>query len=723
MAQSLKPRRAMIRLGATLALAALAGACANAQQPALAIPAPAQAAPVMVSAEGYGAEDALFAQPYIDVAEWRDVPVRHFYVHGGFTGTDTRFSYYFPAADQYDGRFFQHVTPVPDSENLAQGVPPGWANNIGFSAASGAYFVETNGGGAIDLTQGSQALADPTITAYRANAAAAQFSRHVAQQVYPGSTRPYGYVYGGSGGAYRTIGSLENTDGVWDGGVPYVNGSTMAIPNMFTVRMQALRVLHERFPQIVDAMEPGGSGNPYAGLSEEEASVLREADRMGFPMETWFGYRTMGLHGFAALYGGVSMADPTYFTDFWTVPGYLGHDRPDLFAEARIVHASVVTAFVTQSEAERLGITTNRAGQAERGGVDTAFLTQEGRPNEPAVGIRLADVPPSAYFLGGELQVETGALAGQRLFLDRIVGDVVMFGVVNPEQVAQLAVGDRVEVNNSNFLAMETYHRHQVPGPDFPVWDQFRDAAGAPLYPQRPFLVGPLFTGSTAGSQLTGQVDEKVVLVASLWDREAMPWQADWYRQRVAAHAGPDAVRLYYTEHAMHGDQPAVEDASRVVSYLGELQEALRVLAAWVEQGTPPAPSTSYRIADGQVSTPGHAAERLGLQPTVSLTVNGGERADVRVGESVRLEGLVAAARAGDRFVSAAWDFDGSGVWQPASGEQARASETSVTLERSFDQPGTYFVTLNATVQPEGALGTPYSQLTNLARVRVVVSQ
>ena len=36
------------------------------------------------------AEDAYFSQPYIDVEEWRDTPVRHYYVHGGFKGTEER---------------------------------------------------------------------------------------------------------------------------------------------------------------------------------------------------------------------------------------------------------------------------------------------------------------------------------------------------------------------------------------------------------------------------------------------------------------------------------------------------------------------------------------------------------------------------------------------------------------------------------------------------------
>ena len=32
-------------------------------------------------------EDSYFSHPYIDVEEWRDAPLRHYFVHGGFTGT------------------------------------------------------------------------------------------------------------------------------------------------------------------------------------------------------------------------------------------------------------------------------------------------------------------------------------------------------------------------------------------------------------------------------------------------------------------------------------------------------------------------------------------------------------------------------------------------------------------------------------------------------------
>jgi hypothetical protein len=49
--------------------------------------------------------DPLFKEMFVDVDEWRDEPVRHRYVHGGFTDTEARFSIYFPPEDKYDGRF------------------------------------------------------------------------------------------------------------------------------------------------------------------------------------------------------------------------------------------------------------------------------------------------------------------------------------------------------------------------------------------------------------------------------------------------------------------------------------------------------------------------------------------------------------------------------------------------------------------------------------------
>ncbi|MET0377223.1 MAG: hypothetical protein ABW128_23560 [Rhizorhabdus sp.] len=174
------PGRPVIRaLAASLLVAALASCAAG--------PAGHANLAGAAAALNAGQTDPAFQQPYIDVDEWRNAPQRHRYVHGGFRGTDTRFSFYYPESATYQGRFFQHVTPTPDSENLAQGEWQGEEDKLGFALDSGAYYVETNGGGS---GRTARSDSDSTITAYRANAAAAQFSRVVAAQVYPGKQRP-----------------------------------------------------------------------------------------------------------------------------------------------------------------------------------------------------------------------------------------------------------------------------------------------------------------------------------------------------------------------------------------------------------------------------------------------------------------------------------------------------------------------------------------------------
>jgi hypothetical protein len=50
----------------------------------------------MIALDGYLITDGFFGAPYVDADEERDAPLRHRYLHGGFVGTDTRFSLYFP---------------------------------------------------------------------------------------------------------------------------------------------------------------------------------------------------------------------------------------------------------------------------------------------------------------------------------------------------------------------------------------------------------------------------------------------------------------------------------------------------------------------------------------------------------------------------------------------------------------------------------------------------
>jgi hypothetical protein len=675
--------------------------------------------PATDAAPAQGTDDPMFAEPFLDQDEWRDSPVRHRYVHGGFSGTETRFSIYLPPEASYRGRFFQHITPVPDSEHLAQQAT-GEADKIGFAVASGGYFLETNGGG----VWGGYGSPDPTVAAYRANAASAQYSRVVAAQMY-GDHRPFGYAYGGSGGGFRTIGGMENTQGVWDGAVPYVIGSPMAIPNMFTVRMHAQRVLRHQLPRIVDAVEPGGSGDPYQGLSPEERAALVEVTRMGFPLRSWFGHRTMGMHAFPLLYGGMRLADPTYFEDFWTKPGYLGSEPPPSLERDHVRYRAEVTATLNHEEAAALGLPVGRQPGQARGAVDTAWR-DSGDPVPVPVALRLSGAAPMEVEVeGADLLVLSGEAEDARLVLLSVRGDVVVLGPGEAEPILRIRSGDTVEVDNSGFLAAQTYHRHQVPETDdFPVWDQFRHADGTPMYPQRPLILGPIFAAAAAGTVQTGRFEGKMIVVESLLDREALPWQADWYRSRAEEHFGDaldDHFRLWFTDNALHGDDEVQEDPTHTVSYLGMLHQALRDLSRWVEEGIAPPPSTDYEVVDGQVVVPSDATARRGVQPVVSLTADGGARADVGVGREVVLRATAAVPPGTGFVVGVEWDFDGAGLFPRR--ERVEAAETvAVECRWAAPEPGTYFPVVRVVAQRDRDTDSPYARLRNVARVRVVAS-
>ena len=638
--------------------------------------------------------DPFFEDLFVEVDEARQDPVPHRYVHGGFRGTAARFSCYFPPESQYRGRFFHNtyplavtsdIGPFPIEFEVAMG-------DLGFTVDSGAYYLQTNNGGVFQRPAQSGERADPTIAAYRANAAAAKFSRKLAADVY-GDHRPYGYLFGGSGGAYQTMGAAENTSGVWDGFVPFVPGCNNAIPSMFTVRLHALRVLRQRdrFPGIVDALEPGGSGDPYAELNEEEAAALREVSALGYPLRGWYGHETLGSGYFANISGMIPLADPSYLDDFWSKPGYLGSD-PD-----------------SSIHAERFAFETDVAGVTAG----------------PPAGVELSEAP-GRDCADAHLVVLSGEAQGASLPLQRVDGKLARLVVTaDPGVVAAIRPGDRVRVDNAWPLALQTYQRHQVPPTrDYYGWNQYRDAAGEPLYPQREMLLGPAGTKSSAGSVLEGRIHGKVLMLAVLLDIDAYPWQADWYRSQVAATLGQgfeDDFALLFVDNAHHENPMTPLERTHAVSYGGALQQALRDLAAWVEDGVRPAESV-YEVVETQVQVPAQAAERRGIQPVIELAANGSQRAEVSVGEPVDLSAVIEVPPGAGQVVSAEWDFDGEGDFPEAAEIATPAERVQVSAQHAYARPGTYFAVLRAASQRQGDADTPYARVQNIARVRVVVS-
>lgn len=639
--------------------------------------------PVFITAD---CTDPGLTTPYTDVDEQRTttdpvtkVKVSYRYIHGGFKDTKSTFSFYFPPKAKYQGRFFEQTYPTVSKDDALP-------HDIVFGISNGAYVVSTNNNGGLP---GGGVLAG-----YRTNAAAAKYSREVAKKVYGTTDRPRGYIFGASGGAYQTLASAENTEGVYDGTIPMVSGTSNSIPSFMTVQLLASRILGNALPKVVDALEPGGSGDPYAGLTIEQRAALEEATKLGFPQRGWWQYATLDGGGFLAVEGGIEILDSTYADNFWSLPGYEGSDPA--VAAARVQHDTTVQKV---------------AGKGP-------------------VTLTLADVPPGDY-VGADLVMNSGASAGKKVMIANVTGkEVEIAGDADSTVTGALAVGDQVRLDNSWNIAMQYYQRHQVPAPDQYGWNQYRSADGAPAEPQRDRLIGEFFVKTIGGSVATGNFHGKMIMLSSLLDVQAFPWPADWYKMLATASRGADTVssdyRLWFMDNSDHdpfygSTGPA---STHIVPYSGEFEQALLDLDAWVKEGTSPAASTSYTVgADTQLTVPATAAERNGLQPTVTVGAgNGGTNSvEVTAGKAVRLSAKAAVPPGGGKIVRVEWDFDGTGKYPEKSEIGSPAATKTATATHTFAKPGTYFVAVRVTAERNGDPKEPYRQVQNLARARVVV--
>lgn len=680
-------------------------------------------------------QDEEFSRGYIDreedqIRELLDgSKVPFHYMHGGFEGTDVRFSFCFPMKEQYEGRFFQYLSPFPGPEEEMASLPiRGEDDKVGFAITHGAYFVESNMGSKQIFTNSS----DKTMT-HRSSAATAEYSRKMAVRYYGYEHRPYGYVYGGSGGGYRTIACIENTN-AFDGAAPFVIGSPYAIPNCQTTRAHAERLLRDKMDVIIDAYDAGGSQNPYPLLDEEEAEALREATLFGYPKKSWYISAGLDDGAFPVLYPGVKACDAQYFEDFWKVKGYLGADPESSAARERIFMETEITEIpeLKVKDTEEKEIDT-------RNGVNDAWkkmILSSGTDEEPWVALKEIpenrSVGKSQYLKGLKLVVQSGKAEGKQTEISHIEGKRLYlkdgFGT-DPilEILSLLDPGDVVLLDNSDYIAMQTYHRHQVPTRDYHAWDQFRDENGDPLYPQQKELLGPGFCSEGPGCKQNGNIQGKVIITAMLMDEQAYPWQADWYRRKVASVQGGDEsdyIRLWYFDNALHGDTEDSVDPHRCVTYTAGLEQALLDLAAWVERGIAPLPSTNYTVDGGNVEVPEKAAERGGLQPVVNVYAEGGKYAHVKAGEPVHFCAAVEMPEKAGMVTALDWLFeDEKGFTKGTLKWNSDRTEAVSETFHTYEKPGTYFVTARAKAERNGDETAVFTQIKNLDRARIIVEK
>lgn len=609
------------------------------------------------------------------------VPTAYTKVVGHFKATDKTpefgVSIYLPPAEQWQGRFFQHVYPLEEPEHQ---------EHIQFALSHGGYYVKVKG---VPCGCGG----------YRPEAAAAKIAKRYAQDFYKSDRRIYGYIWGGSGGGLLSLGAIENTQGVWEGGVPYVMPSAGSTINVNAMGALNSLVLHDKYPAINAALKPGAKGDPEASLTPQERAIFRESLSFGVPLKT-FETATTGGVILMFLSDGVREADPGYTKDFWTKPGYEGSNPPDYLQKAKVDHTGRIASVVKGPQDEVTAVTFEQApplGSIGTLGMDFTLLDARG--------------------------AALGTLHGS-LMADRLV----LAGSNDPRLLSRLAVGGMVRMDNLFYLAMTFYHRHTLPPiSGMYTYDQYRKKDGTPLYPQRSYLGAIAQTISTAGGgSQTGHIRMKVILNQNLLDTGALAWQADWYSAQVRRALGDkqyeDNFRLYYNDNAEHFDiHPDQANFSRVIWYVPSLFQSLLDVSAWVERGVAPPPSSTYSVSNGQVTLAKTADARRGLQPVVDLAVKGGKSIEVKVGEAVSFSASAQAPSGTGQLTRTAWWFGEDGVALPWHRVEQPMARLTLSQTHSYAHPGTYYVTFGAAAERRGDASARLTEIENLDRVRVIV--
>jgi hypothetical protein len=403
--------------------------------------------------------------------------------------------------------------------------------------------------------------------------------------------------------------------------------------------------------------------------------------------------------------------DPSYFENFWTKPGYVGFDHPELVAHDVINTRATVSRLLTATDILE----------------DPRFLQPEFQNMRIWVPIMAAhansayDVPMVAelegieggYPLGSGVRVLTGRAAGRQLYAQQAVGNVFFCdgeGDANLLRFTDVLPGDEVQVDNRKFLAYHYFASHHL------MEDIQFDALQSALM----------------GVGYSGQYNEKLIWVHHTHDSSLWPPQGIIYRDAVRGAQGEagarERFRLRWIENAEHGpaimmpSQPNRASHTWLIDYMPFIEQSIKDLIDWVEQGIEPA-ETVFDFRDNRVVLSRDATERQGIQATIAVSANDAIRAEVAVGEPVTLELRATVPPGAGTIVEAEWDFDGHGSF-PFKHPEVDGTAASVTLTttHTFDHPGEYFVTGRVHSHREGDITSTSRRIANVAQARVVVS-
>jgi hypothetical protein len=588
-----------------------------------------------------------------------------------------------------------------------------------------------SGGGRVDnrmaFTNGAYSIrwasasAPNAVNTIRHQAASAKVGATLANKLYGNTAKIYNYIWGCSGGGIVGIGHAENVTGVWAGVQPQCLGLT-GVSTYHSFYWQALYTM--AIPQakrdaIAEAAAPGGTGDIYAGLNDEEKAVLDEFLSAGYPLPI------IGKHfkNLTPLVDPIDIRlfDPTYEDDFWTKPGYAGANPPNYLKAAHVDGWATITGITRDASGKPTAIQFDPATMPRLGSTGDNYMeyyvyAADGKTRviDPKRGVGTPTDQRVRYTLAGQLDPAKATLELTGLKFQTYGGPNTAIPN-NPILLGALREGGKIRINNNFILAAYYYPRYtNIPG--VRSYDQYRNADGSAKHPQRKSLDGLAWAQyRTIGARLeTGDIKTKTMIMEGRSDNLSWPIMnssyAEMVQRRLGAAKSEQMMRFYMHDngsHALGGGEPGV------------FQQSVQDLMAWAEKGVAPPPSTRYTVRNGQVIPPDDAAQRGGLQPVMIYTVNGGARAVVAVGEPVNLVAKLEMPPRTGQIVQYKWTVDGKD-----DAPTVVTPQTLVDVERklSFDKPGSYLVKLTVNGQRDGLLDPPNQTLMqNWKEVRVIV--
>jgi PKD domain len=587
-----------------------------------------------------------------------------------------------------------------------------------------------SGGGVVDnrmaFTDGAysvnwmSASIPNAVASHRHEAAATKVAKAYANKLYGNTAKIYSYLWGCSGGGTVAMAAAENVTGVWDGVEVQCTGTKVDAPyhSFYWQALYTMAIPKEKADAIAAAAVPGGTGDIYAGLNEEEKSVLDEFTSAGYPLAV------IGNH-FKSLTPlvdpiDVRLFDPTYEDDFWSKPGYAGANPPNYLKAAHVDGYATITGITRDARNVPTVIQFDPATLPKLGTTGDNYLeyyvyADDGttRVIDPTRAVGAPTDNKARFSLMGKLDTSTGTLTLTGTTKD-VFGGVSPI-INSPLLLNALKVGSKIRVNNRFILAMYYYPRYST-FPSIHSHDQYRNADGSPKYPQRQNLefLNHSNYRTMGGRVETGDIKTKVIIITGMGDNLSWPIFNASYFEEVEKTLGPKAnnmVRFYLHDNGRHttgGGQPGI------------FRQSIIDLMAWVEKGTAPPPSSVYTIKNGQVILAPKAADRHGLQPVMDLTANGSSRALVPLNQPVNFVAKLEMPPKTGKIVQYNWTIADTAdaptiVTKP---------QTLVNVNRTitFDKPGTYVVRLTVDGQRDGLVNpADETLLENFKEVRVVV--